>query len=120
MPKVTFGKTEMDMKPILIAGRELIANGFTTGAYARDEFGQSVPVTSDMAKCFCTLGALRRAVYDAGINYHNDYDVFPMLKSCFPFVESSEFPGADAIKFNDHHSKEEVLQAWDTAIAKCD
>lgn len=38
--------------------------GWTQGAYARDDRGAFIDVTSSRAVCFCTLGALRRAQVD--------------------------------------------------------
>lgn len=49
---------------ILKRAKDLLQQGWTKNAYARDDFGYSVSETSEDAVCWCANGALWRAVWD--------------------------------------------------------
>lgn len=56
----------MTDRELLAAARRLLTDvGWTRGTLARDERGQEVSVFSAGARCFCALGAIHRAAFDA-------------------------------------------------------
>lgn len=89
---------------LLQQGRDLITNPehWTQGAYARDKFGSSRTGKATDAVCFCSLGAIYRVVPPD----ENTNDAGYYLRLVMDNI----------MTFNDNHSHEEVLMAWDLAI----
>lgn len=99
----------MEAKEILIAARALIENpnDWVRFVLARDRAGDCVLV-SDTAACkFCAFGALRR------IGAHKSIEAIGYLRA-FDLLDRAM--GMNIAEFNDTHSHEEVLQAFDKAI----
>lgn len=95
---------------ILVAAKALIANpvNWTQGAGARNLVGQSVPVLSDEAHSFCSLGALDKAL---SVRDHSP----GMDEKAYSFLGKSAANVSISL-FNDRHSHEEVMEMWDKAI----
>jgi hypothetical protein len=105
---------------ILKAGRAVIADPtrWTQGVWVRDAQGVSLDddVMSEAAACFCSDGALYRAVGYAASNaapaeYGSAYHELN--------VTVNELEGiSDIIGYNDSHTHAEVLAVWDATIAR--
>ncbi len=59
---------------VLLAARELVAGGWTKGAYARTATGNPTSTASRKAVCFCSLGAISIASpgepdYDSALGF---------------------------------------------------
>jgi hypothetical protein len=91
---------------ILKRARELINQGWTKSAYARDKDGLKVPNSSSKAVCWCVEGAIYRAAYEL------DYDSYPSRRM-FQNIYGGMVDFNDAIARN----KEQVLTAFDKVIA---
>lgn len=50
------------LQMVLLHAAMLVENGWTQGAYARDESGESVVILAPDAAAYCVVGALTRAV----------------------------------------------------------
>lgn len=99
-----------DILCTLLAARTLIdCEGWTQEDYARDSEGQCVDYTDPNAVCFCALGA----VYVSNSNSDVRAWVNGHLQDVIP-------PSRYVHEWNDAHgrTKEEVLAAFDRAIAK--
>lgn len=58
------GQMESHEVDVLKRGHELIVEGFTTGAFARNDAGESVKPSDPTATSFCSLGACSRAAHE--------------------------------------------------------
>lgn len=96
------------MKQLLQQAFELIKQGHTTEAYARNAFGEVVAFDSTEACQFCSAGALKRLA-----KTENDY-----YKALWQVsdVTSKDTPYLSIIKANDVLPKEKVFEIWEKAI----
>lgn len=92
----------MKISEVLKAGRTLISSplSWTQGAFARDKFGKEVDPDRLTACCWDSNGALAIAG--------------PPYKRARLLLSMQMQPGIAT--FNDSHTHEEVLAAWDKAI----
>ena len=93
---------------ILQAARNLISKreNWTQDYFARAADGSGVYSQSDNAVCWCSLGALNRvSPPDEGSQAGKQAKVF-----------LREAMGGPIASFNDTHTHEEVIAAWDEAI----
>lgn len=94
-------------KEILVAARALIAEkGWCTGVMARDANGHAVGEQDSNAACYCVLGALTAANGDEIPN--SVYVAFAYANGAESIVDWNDVKG---------RTKEEVLEAFDKAIA---
>lgn len=99
---------------ILIEGRELISDPkrWTQGQTALDASMQCVFPNSQKAVCWCSLGALAKVIdVDSSellADHVNAHDARHELSNAM---------GERVWAFNDRHTHEQVLAAWDQAIA---
>lgn len=102
------------VKEVLTEARELLARGFTQGAMARDVRGRVCDPLDVNANCFCTLGALIRAT---ALDYpvHEPARVH-LRKTIGLSTGVNHAEGTDTGTWNDSHTQEEVLAAFDKAI----
>lgn len=110
---------------ILRDARALVANGWTTRTYARAADGLPVGATDARAVSFCMLGAVCRAhkVHtgaepQAGGAVTNEWrDCVSALQAGLPHspVGNNAF---DLAPFNDGHTRGDVLEVFDRAIAR--
>jgi len=92
-------------KSVLSAAKYKIADekNWTRGTYARDALGQPISPACSTAVCFCSVGAISSVA--------DRHDVFnEALKALHAAM------GRDAFAYNDTHTHEEVLAAFDRAI----
>jgi hypothetical protein len=89
--------------------RALIEAGWTQDTWARDAEGEPVWPESEDAVCFCTRGAVRAATRWNG---PERYAMFELLEG--------EIPSGMIAQWQDspERTKEEVLDLFDTVIAK--
>lgn len=94
-------------KQLLIEGRALISDPakWTQHFFAKNTYGFCVDENSEDAVCFCSWGALSHV---QGHFVDDDASAFSILKQAM---------GDTVANFNDTHTHEEVLAAWDKAIA---
>lgn len=99
----------MTPKEVLIAARALISDPgkWTRGDYAIDKDGKTVSVLSQDATCWCALGAIRKAGH-----YYCDRNEPALFLERAIFGEKIDFIDV----FNDSHTHEEVIAAFDRAI----
>lgn len=90
-----------DAKRVLVS-----AGNRSIGNYATDKNGFTVSVTSPEAVCFCSLGAMRRAVGADVRERHKTSGLTYLSKAM----------GGNIVRFNDNSTYEEVLAAFDVAI----
>lgn len=90
--------------------RELLAKGWTQGAWARDGNGTSVGPHSEKAKCFCMLGASTRA--------GDPSDLEPLIPKSLAKAIGLPPRGGAFIIFNDnpYRTQSDVLALIDRAI----
>ncbi len=98
-------------KEILTEARSLITDpdNWTQGSYAKDAEGVAVSIWSNKATCWCALGALYSFNEDALLDIPAD-----TLNTLRPHILSQGI-----VTFNDNHTHEEVLAAFDKAIEGC-
>ena len=91
---------------ILIAAKALISkpNGFGKFESARTKAGIVVGPRHPEACRFCTFGAIERA---SGYSFHD------LQEATFSMIDVMQ----DITDFNDNHTKKEVLNKFDEAIA---
>ena len=96
---------------ILILGKSYIdtPEKWTQRLYARDTKGHGAAVMSDNAVCFCSIGALYKA--NRVMKHYNSESATQYLQTAI----DGKHPGA-LMQFNDSHTHEQVMQAWDKAI----
>lgn len=104
------------MTPIELAkkARDLIADPkhWTKNAFAKDRLGFAVETESAKAVRFCSIGAVSRATFELDSRYsYPNIDIVKTVKDAL-----HDNMGNAVIKFNDNHTHEEVLAAWDRAI----
>jgi hypothetical protein len=97
----------MDAVEILKAAKAKIENpaNWTQGEFARDENGNKLMSGySEGAVCFCSLGAIEAVI---------GTDFFDAEKA---YMTIDEVMGGSVANYNDNHTHEEVLSAFDKAI----
>lgn len=82
---------------------------WTQEELAKDAHGKPVNPYNESATCFCSLGALMKAQLPTA----DRVDIYYTSKK-FLF----EAMGSTPSRFNDTHTHEEVMDAWDRAIAE--
>lgn len=84
---------------------DLIDAGWTSGAYARNRDGKAVAYHAKDATCFCTVGAVYRAVHDV-MGFSN------LTYSTNLIREIKDEIGEEVERYNDHvaKSKEEMIE----------
>ena len=94
-------------KKVLERARELITDPahHTQDAYAKDDRGIKVSVNNVRATCWCSMGAISKAETQLGYGFTDGARNL--------LVTAME---GNIIKFNDSHTHEEVLAAFDNAI----
>lgn len=103
----------MQVKELLERARARItpAASWTQKTSARNAAGQAAPVWSVEAVCWCSTGAIRRELNDEGVFRATlEIQAINMLRKA---NENKIYFLSD---FNDTHTHEEVLQAFDRAI----
>jgi hypothetical protein len=97
--------SESPVLAVLRQARDLIsdASRWTQGDNARNRFGQSCPLDSSAAVCWCAMGALKRV---------NPALAWEARNALAKVIDDS------VVTFNDQHSHAEVLAAFDQAIAQ--
>jgi len=90
---------------VLTDARRYVANGWTQNADARDKDGWRASPHSDAAVCFCSSGAITRA--------NGPYEANQKARRVLSLVVGGHIP-----TFNDTHTHEEVLAAFDLAIER--
>ena len=117
------------VKEVLIKARELIAEPehWCQGWYGKDENGDEVTFFEDSDKTvkFCSLGAVRKVLHqEPGLrSWGPEYE--EIRDGAIQAIAKCEKPDADSlaaeevvINFNDTKTHEEVIAAFDCAIAK--
>ena len=105
----------MKTKDVLMMARDLLDNGFCKSMEATDAFGTCVPVHDERACRFCSGGAIRAVLYRVyGSN------VAPLWCDCVNAVRYANGIGLSIFHWNDDddRTQEQVVQAFDKAIAK--
>lgn len=108
-----------DTVAILKRARELVERGWVKGQLAVDDMGVSASVWQARATCFCSVGAIQRAIWERpgwdGANpiLHPAYN--PALEALC--ADMPEF--ASIVEFNDSNSttKDDVVALFDKVIA---
>jgi hypothetical protein len=77
---------------VLLAARELVAGGWTKGAFARTARGQSVSFRAKQANCFCLFGAVARAAGREG---------GPSMRYLNRVVTTETDPDISIVRYND-------------------
>lgn len=100
------------IKETLIRARELVSTPehWTKGSQAIDTDGSAIAWNEDKATCFCMMGAINRAAWE--LNSDGAYDAMDHIET----ITCTPLP-----RFNDNRytTHEDVLKAFDQAIAKC-
>ena len=102
----------MKISDVLIKAKTLIQDpeNWTQGVLARDNLYEPVPATSRNAVCFCTYGAVDRALgLENSIQYH---EVTRLLRKVCAAISGSSMVAV----YNDTHTHPEVLALFDKAI----
>lgn len=101
----------------LIEARRLIRNGWSQKTFARDSRGNMCDWGSERAQSFCSIGAIYKAT--DWRNTHNTslcMDVMNIVAEHMPLGYNS-VSVEHVARYNDKHTKEEVLDAFDRSIA---
>jgi hypothetical protein len=110
------------MHDILVRARELIAD---PAHWCQEVYSFDGPLTDPDTRCFCTLGAINRAVLEK----HQKLGVFEHEDDAINFAEGTPeaaaaiehlhkmLDGCSVAEFNDEHDHEEVIALLDQAIA---
>jgi hypothetical protein len=110
------------MREILIRARELIAD---PANWCQEVYSFDGPLPHPDTRCFCTLGAINRAVLEK----HQKIGVFEYDDDAISFAEGTPeataarrhlrkiLDGCSVAEFNDEHDHEEVIALLDQAIA---
>ena len=106
--------TETKVSEFLLAGKAIIAeeSAWVQNFYAKDEGGYTVNANDKAATCFCSLGALNKVRGPFGKTFGTPA---AKLRSLAEAVLSRAM-GGSVPPFNDEHTHEEVMAAWDLAI----
>lgn len=98
----------MKISDQLKAAKAIIASPskWLQGAYAKDANGFACRGDNPQATCFCSLGALQ-----AVNNCYSDAPSQPAISVL------KQFMGGDVPEFNDSATHEQVMEAFDKAIA---
>ena len=102
----------MKISDALIIAKTLIQDpeNWTQGVSARDNLHEPVPAMSRNAVCFCTYGAVDRALgLENSIDYHK---IVGTLKNACAAISGSSV----VAEYNDTHTHPEVLALFDKAI----
>ena len=108
-----------DTVAILKRARELVERGWVKGQLAVDDMGVSASVWQARATCFCSVGAIQRAIWEQpgwdGVNPILHHEYHPALEAlCADLPEFSSI-----VEFNDDNAtaKDDVIALFDRAIA---
>ena len=98
----------MQVTQILQAARDLIAKpeNWTQDDFAKAADGSGVDSNNDKAVCWCSLGALHKVSPPVEDNQTKKLAKILLRKAM----------GGPIAAFNDAHTHEEVIAAWDEAI----
>lgn len=116
--------TSITAPEILRKAKEVLAEGWTKGVFARDEHGAAVWDASPEACSFCAMGAVYRARRQLGFDIDNedhDQEDTKLWDALFTAVRDRSPEGQrDIVSFNDDVAKDvgDVLDVFDEAIAK--
>lgn len=91
---------------------------WAVGTLARDAKGNPANVDDDTATCFCTLGAVRKLSYNALHDKHNPYSLSNTRNLAVSLLQ--EQMDDNIPYFNDHNDHDDVMNAFDRAIAKAE
>ena len=102
-----------EVKQTLIKARSLIEKpeNWLQGSFSCDAEGNHCFATEENAVCFCSLGAVERAINETIVDYGCGADVYAAARELLQVKM-----GTSAIKFNDSHTHQEVLAKFDEAI----
>jgi hypothetical protein len=97
---------------LLTAAQNLIRDPehWTKGSFARNVLGDSVSVFDDRARCFCSFGALDKAM---GTTKYT-----PLIQKAEAYLHDASDvlgDGRGVSGFNDNHTHTEVMTWWDKA-----
>lgn len=96
--------------------RQHIKRGWCQKAYAVDAHGAPTLDHFPEARCWCAVGAIRRACSEFGLD---SLDSIPAVKQLAQHIESEEVSDTEAVlEWNDveGRTKEEVLKLFDRTI----
>lgn len=103
----------MKISEKLKAAKQIIINpeAWTQGCIARDPEGEQVSYTDPTAVCYCSFGAILKAV--------NGGDIRPVsaAEPVVAYLNRSAGSWSSIGGWNDTHSHAEVINGFDTAIA---
>lgn len=101
----------------LRAARQLLAEKFTTGAFARDAKGNKCDPMDPDAVCFCSLGVLYKT---CELSYRNrDAGCYDELsQELYATVDHSNDRGASVVGINDYRGKAAALALFDNTITR--
>lgn len=106
----------MKVRDLIISARKVIEKpeNWTTQYYARDADNEMCSIESANAVCFCSLGALRKVLYNNG-----GMDIFGrqdfLYDTAAGFLKAVAGIG-DVADYNDNHTHAEVLALFDKTI----
>ncbi|MBC2806577.1 hypothetical protein C3Y94_025845 [Rhizobium ruizarguesonis] len=104
--------SKQQVHEVLTKAQNLIRDpkNWMQGWFARDEHGMGLPNGADTrATCFCSMGALQRAVYLRSPLFDNAY----LALAAAAYELSTEDMTVPV--YNDRHTHEEVMAMWDRA-----
>lgn len=99
-------------KELLVEAKTLITNPdkWTTELWAKDEDGMGIDTCSAKATCWCAWGALLKVTGHENKEKGGYNDAWKALQAGM---------NGNVPVFNDYHTHEEVLAAFDKAIEAC-
>ena len=104
----------------LESARQLISDPRRWTIYysAEDKDGEPVDFNSDKAVCWCSLGALRKVVYESSSKPENiaKAEEFTAYGYLLDAVDLAKTGCGSVVGFNDTHTHQEVMELWDSAI----
>lgn len=100
----------MKISDILIEAKKKIdtPKNWTTHYLARDNAGRVTSIDCKSAVCFCSIGALELEFFEKDIPRSTWYQCIKALQVSM---------GSYVPDFNDTHTHQEVMEAWDQAIS---
>ena len=106
--------TETKVSEFLMAGKAIIAeeSAWVQNFYAKDKEGSFVSANNPEAVCFCSLGALNKVRGPLLNSWGTPASTLRILAEAV----LSRAMGGSVPPFNDEHTHEEVMAAWDLAI----
>lgn len=104
----------MTVVQVLRKARALVVKGWTRKAYARDKWRHRVDINSPRATCFCGDGAVRKVTGLVDISrgpFNKPTPIYSRVRAALDGAIGGLFP-----EFNDSHTKDDVVAAFDKAI----